>query len=228
MSAYITVEQVKDAIGIKGSALDTVDDNTLATVIFRASAMVDAYLDSIRPGYVGFAAGSNYRSAVGSNTRTYHGTGTDTIFIDDADSVASVTVLSGVSQANAVPIIATAYVVEPLNTKPKRWITYVLPFTSVTGLLPSVWSPGTANIQVVAYWGLPTVPDDIALVTLSLSVLIWQRYQDGLPPPAGPSDPEIMGILSNLDWAWRIDMIGGAGVSFGGVAGGGATSDYGR
>lgn len=227
MSQYVTVEQVKDSLGIKGSAQDTVDDATLTSVVFRASAMVDSYLDTIRPGYVGFAAGSNSRGSVGSNTRTYHGTGTDTLFIDDAMSVSSVSVaFASISGSNSTVLESTAYVAEPLNSVPKRWLTFLLPFTSVAGLLPSVWSPGTANITVTGYFGLSFVPDDVQQVTLALCVLTWQRYQDGLPPPAGPTDPEVMGVLSNLDFAWRVNIVAGAGVSLGGVAGGSAIGDY--
>lgn len=213
MSAYVSVLQVKEAVGITGASNDTVDDSKLNSVVFRASAMVDSYLDAKRPGYVGFAAGSNSRSSVGSNTRLYHGTGTDTIFIDDAQSVASVTV-----DANAVT--SASWVAEPLNSVPKRYLTYVLPFSSTQGLLPSIWSRGTANVAVTAYFGISTVPDDVQQVTLALCVLMWQRYQDGLPPPTGPNDDEARAILEGLDWGWAQDMVAGAGVSFGGTQGG--------
>jgi hypothetical protein len=216
MSALVSVEQVKDALGIKAAAADTVDDATLSSVVFRASAIVESYLLSVRPGFVGFAAGSNSRSAVGSNTRLYHGTGTDTIFIDDASSIASVTV-------DATAISSAAYVVEPLNTTPKRMLTYVLPFSSIQGLLPSIWNRGTANVAVTGYWGINYVPDDVQQVALAMAVLIWQREQDGIPPPTGPNDPEALGILSGLDWGWRVDTVGGAGVSFGGTGPGGST-----
>ena len=92
MSQYVTVEQLKEQIGIRGLAADTVDDAALQSATIRASALVDAHLDAVRPGYVGFAASSNARSSVGSNTRDYDGTGTDTLFIDDASSVATVSV----------------------------------------------------------------------------------------------------------------------------------------
>lgn len=212
MSQYTSLAALKEAIGDP----DTVDDGVLASAIVRASAMVDSYLAAVRPGYVGIAAGSNFNSAVGSNTRTYHGTGTDTLFIDDAMSIASVTV-------DSVLITSAAYVVEPLNRVPKRYITYVLPFTSVQGLRPSAWNPGTGNVTVVGYWGLNYIPDDIAQVTIGLAILIWNRYQNGLPAPSGPNDSEARGILEGLDWGWRIDAVYGAGVSYGGTSSGGIT-----
>jgi len=209
VSQYTSLTALKEAIGDP----DTVDDGVLNSAIVRASAMVDSYLSTIRPGYVGIAAGSNFASAVGSNTRTYHGTGNDTLFIDDAMSISSVTV-------DSVAIPATAYVTEPLNRVPKRYLTYVLPFTSVQGLRPSTWNPGTGNVSVTAYWGLNFIPDDIQQVTQALAILIWHRYQDGKPSPTGPNDAEARGILESLDWGWRIDTVGGAGVSYGGTSAG--------
>src|SRR3990167_1079109 len=90
MSAYTSRGALKEAIGQAGS--DTTDDSKLDSIVFSASALVDSYLDLIRPGYVGFAAGSNARSSVGSNTRYYDGNNDDWLFIEDAQSVASVTV----------------------------------------------------------------------------------------------------------------------------------------
>lgn len=213
MSQFLTVEQLKDAIGIKAAAYDTVDDATLNSVVIRASAMMDSHLSQIRPGYVGFAVGSNYAQAVGSNTRLYHGQGTDTVFIDDAVSVSSVTM-------DSVAVISTAYVAEPLNTTPKRYLTMILPSSSLLGLHPSVWNPGTGNIAVTAFWatGL-TIPDDAQQIGLALAILIWQRYQDGLPPPT-LGDPETDAIIAQLDARWSIPSIGGAGVSYGGSQGG--------
>ncbi len=209
MSAYTSLTAVKEAIG----DTDTLDDGILNSAIFRASAMVDSYLAAVRPGYVGIAAGSNYSSAVGSNTRVYHGTGTDTLFIDDMTSISSVAV-------DGVAIPSNSYSAEPLNRSPKRYLTYVLPFTSVHGLMPSAWSPGTANVSVTGYFGMDTVPDDVSQVALALAILIWHRYQDGKPGPTGPNDDEARGILEGLDWGWRIDSVFGAGVSFGGTSAG--------
>src|SRR3990167_4993158 len=90
MSQYVTVEQLNEQIGIRGLAADTVDDAALQSATIRASALVDAHLDAVRPGYVGFAARSNARSSGGSDTRDYDGTGPDPLFIDDASSVTTV------------------------------------------------------------------------------------------------------------------------------------------
>lgn len=212
MSSYTSLTALKEAIG----ELDNLNDGVLTSAIIRASGLVDSYLKMIRPGYVGIAAGSNFANSVGSNTRTYHGTGTDTLFIDDAMSISSVTV-------DSVVITSTAYVAEPLNSVPKRYLTYVLPFTSVQGLRPSAWNPGTGNVSVVGYYGLNFVPDDIAQVTLELAILIWFRYMDNKGAPAGPNDDEARAILEALDWGWRIDTVMGAGVSYGGTSSGGIT-----
>lgn len=213
MSSYTNLPALKEALG----SADNLDDGVLTSAIIRASGMVDAYLAAIRPGYVGIAAGSNFASAVGSNTRTYHGSGNDTLFIDDAMSISAVTV-------DGTAIDSTAWVAEPLNRVPKRYLTYKLPFTSVQGLRPSAWNPGTGNISVAGYFGLNFVPDDIAQVTLELAILIWFRYMDNRAAPTGPQDDEARAILEGLDWGWRIDMVGGAGVSYGGTAPGGLGS----
>lgn len=208
MSEYIGLAALKESVGLKGEASDTVDDGVLQSLIYRASALVDNYLDSIRPGFVGFASGSNSRGAVGSNTRRYSGTGDDTLFIDDAASVASVTV-------SDVAIASTAYEAWPWNETPKRALVYVLPATNQWGALTSHWARGTANVSVTGYFGLPTVPDDVAQVTLALCVLLWRRYQSGEPAPqinttTGENDPEVRGILEGLWPRWGIPSLGGA------------------
>lgn len=212
MSAYVGLAALKEAVGLKGESDDTVDDGVLQSVIYRASALVDNKLAEIRPGWVGIAAGSNSRGAVGSNTRSYDGSGDDWLWIDDASSVASVVV-------DDDTVTATSWTAWPYNDVPKRALVYIAPTTSAYGLRPSSWTRGTANVDVTAYFGLPTVPDDIAQVTLALCVLFWRRYQQGDPIP-GPevamggrivtSDPEVHGILDSLWPRWGVPSIGGA------------------
>ena len=206
MSAYVGLAALKAAIGVD----DTTDDGTLTSVIFRASAMVDSYLERVRPGYVGFASSSNTRTSVGSNTRDYDGTGTDTLFIDDAQSVATVSV-------DTVSISSNSWRLWPYNERPKRAIIYAAPVSSVHGLIPEYWSPGTANVGVTGYFGLDTIPDDVAQDTLALAILIWRRYQSGDFGPdvrallAGLSerDPEVLAILHGLD-GWAMVGVWGA------------------
>ena len=211
MSSYIGLAALKEALGDNSG--DTVDDGALRSAIFRASALVDNYLSQIRPGWVGIAVGSNTRGSVGSNTRRYSGDGSDWLWIDDASSVASVTV-------DDSAVTSTAWDLWPYNEVPKRAIVYVQPATSVRGLTSAHWSIGTANVDVVGFFGLNDVPDDIAQVTLSLAILLWRRYQSGDPAP-GPTtamggqgdvvnDPEIRGILEGLYPRWGIPWVGGA------------------
>jgi len=172
VSQYVSREALKEAVGLTGTANDTVDDNILLSIIFRASAIVDGHLEAIRPGYVGFASSSNSRQAVGSNTRVYDGSGDDTLFIDDAQSVATVSV-------DAVSVSSNSWRLWPYNASPKRAIIYAAPATSAVGLTASHWSPGTANVGVTAYFGLDHVPADIEQVTLSIGIVLWRRYQSG-------------------------------------------------
>jgi len=210
MSSYIGLAALKEALGLKADADDTVDDGVLTSLIYRASALVDNYLDAIRPGWVGIASGSNTRGTVGSNTRRYDGTGTDTLFIDDASSISSVVV-------DDVTIESTAYEPWPYNTSPKRALIYSEPASSLRGLYAAQWAPGTANVDVTGYFGLATIPDDIAQVALSLCILLWRRYQSGDPAPVvlnrpgGKSgDAEIDDTLAALWPRWGVPWVGGA------------------
>src|SRR5512137_1289421 len=208
---YIAVADLKSALGIT----DATDDTPLLAACERATATVDAYLGGIRRGYVGFAAASNARQSAGSNTRTYDGTGTDTLFIDDAASIASVKV-------DDVTIAATSYVAEPQNSIPKRMLTMALPVSTAYGLGPSWWTVGTGNVDVTGYWGLPTVPRDIEVVCLALATLYWRRDQLGGKTDGGfgptpiltggqwVADTEARAILSALDAGWGIPTVFGA------------------
>lgn len=212
MSAYCSLTALKEAIGLKPPGDDALDDGVLQSVIYRASGLVDSRLDAIRPGYVGFSSSSNPRSSVGSNTRDYDGTGSDTLFIDDAQSISAVSV-------DTVTISSNSWRAWPYNETPKRALIYALPASTSWGLLSSTWALGTANVGVTAYWGLDTVPADVEQVTLQVAVLLWQRYQQGMPEPTITStirgglriaDAELQAILRQLDDGWGLPWIGGA------------------
>jgi len=208
---YVSVDQLKNALGIT----DATDDVPLLAAAERATATVDAYLGGVRRGYVGFAAASNARQSAGSNSRNYDGSGDDTLFIDDAASIASVTIAG-------VTIASGTWVAEPQNSIPKRILTMALPLTTAYGLGPAHWTRGTANVTVVGYWGLPSVPRDIEAVTLALAELYWRRHQGGGKPDAGYgptatvvggtwiADAEARAILSGLDAGWAVPVVFGA------------------
>ena len=124
MSAFIGLLALKEALGQSGEAVDTVDDGVLTSLIHRSSAIVDNYLASIRPGWVGISAGSNTRAAVGSNTRVYDGTGTETLFIDDFTTVAAISV-------DTVAISSNSWRLWPYNETPKRAVIYAAPGASI-------------------------------------------------------------------------------------------------
>ena len=124
MSAYTSLAALKEAVGLTGTASYTVDDGILSSIILRASARVDGFLEQNRTGYVGFAGSSNSRTAVGSNTRVYDGTGTDTLFIDDFASVAAVSV-------DDTTVSSNSWRLWPYNETPKRAIIYAEPATSL-------------------------------------------------------------------------------------------------
>ena len=198
MSQYISLAALKQSVAIE----DTNDDALLTSVIFRASARVDSFLAKWRVGYVGFASSSNSRTGVGSNTRVYDGTGDDTLFIDDFQSVSAVSV-------DTTSVSSNAWRLWPYNQTPKRAIIYESVTPDIIGRAPSHWSRGTANIAVTGYAGLNHVPDDVAQTTLAVAIIYWRRYQQGEPEPVvSPEgltgflvqDPEVDGILaSGLD-----------------------------
>lgn len=198
MSQYISLAALKQAVSIE----DTNDDALLASVIIRASSRVDSFLAKWRTGYVGFAASSNSRTGVGSNTRIYDGLGDGTLFIDDFTSVESVAV-------DGTTITSTAYKVLPHNSTPKRWLQYVEPDWSRVGVTNDQFPLGTGNVTVTGYAGLDHVPSDVEQTTLAIALIYWRRYQQGEPDPiVSPdgvtgflvADPEVDGILaSGLD-----------------------------
>lgn len=221
MSAYISLAQMKEAAGFPTSSSDTRDDGAMLASIVRASAHIDEYLRTNRPGYVGFAASSNAHSAaIGSNTRTYDGSGDGTLFIDDAASVASVSV-------DGTALVSTAYTTWPYNEIPKRALVYIEPTSSTRGLTSDIFAVGTGNVSVTGYWGLPNVPDEISAVTLAIALILWRRNQKA--DYAGSSavlsgqrfaggsgrqfqfvvDPEISACLSLLDAGWAVPGVWG-------------------
>ena len=210
MSQYTSLGALKAAIGLPGS--DTTDDAVLTSVIFRASAKVDAFLDQNRVGYVGFAASSNSRSSVGSNTRNYDGTGTDTLFIDDFSSIEAVSV-------DDVSVSSNSWRLWPYNETPKRAIIYADPVMDRVGLTTDTWTRGTANVGVRGYAGIDHVPNDVEQATLAVAIIYWRRYQQGDPEPVVRpqgvrgymvDDPEVEGILVSALGGWVVPGIYGA------------------
>lgn len=212
MSAYTSLQALKEAIGLKAAADDDVDNGILSSLIYRASARVDGFLEQNRTGYVGFANSSNSRTAVGSNTRVYDGTGTDTLFIEDFQSVATVSV-------DEASVSSNSWRLWPYNEVPKRAIIYADPATSLRGLITDHWTPGTANVAVTGYAGLDHVPNDIEQVAIGIAIVYWRRYQQGdqsvAVTPQGvrgfiESDPEVEGLLWSGLSGWISPGVWGA------------------
>ena len=212
MSAYTSLQALKEAVGLKGAASDDVDDGILTSLIYRASARVDGFLEQNRTGYVGFASSSNSRTAVGSNTRVYDGTGTDTLFIDDFQSVATVSV-------DAQTVSSNSWRQWPYNETPKRALIYAEPSTSLQGLVADRWTRGTANVGITGYAGLDHVPNDVEQTTISIAIVYWRRYQQGdqsvAVTPQGvrgfiESDPEVEGLLWSGLSGWISPGVWGA------------------
>lgn len=210
MSQYISLGALKAAIGLPGS--DTTDDAVLTSAIIRASAKVDSFLDQHRVGYVGFAASSNSRTSVGSNTRVYDGSGDDTLFIDDFTSIEAVSV-------DGVSISSNAWRAWPYNETPKRAIIYADPFMDRVGLTTDTWSRGKANVGVRGYAGVDHVPSDVEQAALAVALIYWRRYQQGEPAPVVTprgsqgfvtDDPEVEGILVSALAGWVAPGIYGA------------------
>jgi hypothetical protein len=213
LSSYVSLAALKEAVGLSGSASDTVDDGVLNSLIIRASGRVDGFLEQNRTGYVGFAASSNSRTAVGSNTRVYDGSGTDTLFIDDFTSVATISV-------NTTSISSNSWRLWPYNETPKRAVIFETPSpASPSWITTDHWSLGTANVGVTGYAGVDHVPSDVEQTTLSIAITYWHRYQRGEPDPAVTpqgvrgfieSDPEVEGLLWSGLSGWISHGVWGA------------------
>lgn len=223
---YASLGQIRQAIGLdaSASATDTVDDPILTSCLVRASGKVDSWLTLHRPGYVGISTSSNARSAVGSNTRTYDGTGTDTLFIDDATSVSSITVFGQ-------SIDSTSYSLWPYNDRVKRAVIYNKPLTyPMRGLYPGHWWEGTGNVSVTGFFGWPEVPPEIEQAALAVALIFWHRYQRtgsqtvvnqtmGGGPDTSPrgvrgfivDDPEVEGLLQSALLGWAVPGVWGSG-----------------
>lgn len=212
MSAYVGLLTLKEAVGLTGQASDTVDDAVLQSIIFRASGRVDGFLEQARTGYVGFAASSNSRTSVGSSTRVYDGSGTETLFIDDFTSVSAVSV-------DTVSVSSNTWRLWPYNETPKRAIIYEEPSTSLRGLIVDHWTRGTANVAVTGYAGVDHVPSDVEQTTLAIGIVYFRRYQRGEPEPSVrptgvrgfiESDPEVEGLLWSGLSGWVSPGVWGA------------------
>ena len=214
MSAYVSLGALKEAVGLAGAGVvaDTTDDGVLQSLIFRASARVDGFLDQNRPGYVGFASSSNSRTSVGSNTRVYDGSGETEQAIDDFTSVATVSV-------DTVSVSSNVWRLWPYNEVPKVRLIYEEPSSSLRGLVVDHWTKGTANVAVTGYAGVNHVPNDVEQTTLSIAITYWHRYQRGEPEPSVrptgvrgfiESDAEVEGLLWSGLSGWLSPGVWGA------------------
>ena len=81
---YVSVANLKSALGITDATDDVQLSSRQRSARRRRSTPTSA---ASRRGYVGFAAASQRpASPPAVNTRTYSGTGDDTLFIDDAST----------------------------------------------------------------------------------------------------------------------------------------------
>lgn len=208
MSSYASLAALKETLGLD----DSDDDGLLTSCVIRASSAIDGFLERNRTGFVGFANSSNTRTSVGSSTRVYDGTGTDTLFIDDFTSVAAVSV-------DTTAITSNSWRLWPYNESPKRAIIYADPVMDRVGLTTDTWGIGTANVAVTGYAGVDHVPSDIEQACLAVAVIYWRRYQEGAPEPAvrpfgvrgyTVEDPEVEGLLQTMLQGWIVPGVWGA------------------
>lgn len=163
MADLITLEQFKLALGIPDNSRDA----RIAQIIKGASAAVRSY------------TGRTFELATGTvTTRSFEYDGTGIVDIDDAVSVASVTIASG--YANERALTAGEYMTQPrggpviewLVTAANAWGVSISPEMGFSYNLDTLYHQIPQNqvyVNVTADWGWPAIPDDVQLAVLEVA-----------------------------------------------------------
>jgi hypothetical protein len=159
-NGYVTLASMKNYLGIT----DSIDDTLLEEIVESASRSIDR----IANRYF-------YLDATASE-RTFRTTDAYSLIVDDIGSLTGLVITldtAGSGTFSTAVTINTDYLMEPLNSA-----SLGRPWTNVTMVgaqlfpYPLNLRPG---IKVVAKWGWPTVPDDIAQATLILGADLYKR-----------------------------------------------------
>lgn len=138
--AYATIEQIEDYLLID---IDAGFESSVDGFIAQAESIINSYTNR------NFTPPAENAEAT---SKLYDGDGSDCLFIDDAISIASVSI-------NGTELDSDSYYLYPANKLPKTKIV----------LDGSVFTRGKQNIEVEAIWGYKEeVPADIQFATIVL------------------------------------------------------------
>ena len=183
MADYTTWAAVKTYLDISGTA----DDTLGATLVTRASAMIDRYCRRV------FTAASA--------TRLFDVPHGATLFLDE-DLVSVTTLTNG----DGTVIASTDYVLKPNNITPKFAIK--LRETASTGWLGSSTTGEYQAISVLGSWGYSaSPPDDVVQAAVRLTAWIYRQRDAPFGQTARPEigvietplsmPPDVVRILDN-------------------------------
>ena len=196
MADYIAKADVKRVLtNITGTDYDTQLDETCT----RASRIIDRYCKR----------GTDAFKATTSETRYYHGSGTDEQWIDDAVSVSSV----GISDDDGLSYYTLAVTdYDKLDGLDYDKTPIRLLRMNPNGDYTTFYS-GRKSVKVTGVFGYSTtVPDDVAEAALIIAVRLFRRGQAGFSDTAGAAGVGEMGYArAGAPGAVRILGKGGEG-----------------
>jgi len=193
-NGYATLAEVKAALRIP--VADTVDDDLLEIAIESASRQIDGFCERVFYD-------------VGSETRYYSADSASLCFIDDLQSISSLTTSSD-GETWDTTWTATDYSLEPLNGLAGGLAS---PYTRIRAigdyLFPTYANPdihtSDPSVRVVGTWGYAEIPSAVRQATILYSMRQFKRYDSPLgiagfgdigAMRVGRIDPDVEAMLS--------------------------------
>ena len=180
-NGYCTLAEVKSALRLT----DNLDDTLLENSVNAASRMIDQYCNRF------FYSGS------AGETRYFKANDGFTCWIDDAQSITSVTTASTDPTIFDTTWQASDYQVLPANRWSNGAYYPISALSASDDYLFPVWAD-LALVRVVGQFGWSSIPDPIKFATIIQASRLYKRLESPLGV-AGVSDIGIMRVGSNID-----------------------------
>lgn len=160
-TSYVTVEELKRALG---GISDNLDDDDLNRAALAASRMVDTYCNRF------------FYKTTSATVRKIEVENLIVLHVPDIADTAGLVVQSdengdGTFEATWA---ATDYQTEPLSALTQPVGQPITQIRGITRFFPLDWR-SRARVQVTAVWGWPAVPAEITQATLTLANLLFRR-----------------------------------------------------
>lgn len=187
MGNYVTLTELKDALGISGSG----DDTYLNLAIDSAEQAIDDL------------CGRKFTADGSASSRTYRAQPYLAV-TDDISTLTGLIVKTDTSGDGTFDTTwtSTDYQVEPLNNLTKgRSVNNLRAIGSYTY---PVYGDGQVSVEVTAKWGWPSVPDPVKQATLMMSSRLYGRKASPMgvigvgdfgPVRISRTDPDIAALL---------------------------------